>query len=122
MSKNANEGIVAQLNANYYPGYVRGLDSLFQLLETYDEQDGDDNSYMIRFLPINITDEPGFPYRGVMIDTSRQFYKQEVLENMIDSMMLGKINVFHWHIVDDDSWPLYVESYPDLTDSTAYSK
>lgn len=75
MSKNANEGIVAQLNANYYPGYVRGLDSLFQLLETYDEQDGDDNSYMIRFLPINITDEPGFPYRGVMIDTSRQFYK-----------------------------------------------
>ena len=44
MSKNANEGIVAQLSANYYPGYVRGLDSLFQLLETYDEQDGDDNS------------------------------------------------------------------------------
>jgi len=41
---------------------------------------------------------------------------------MIDSMMLGKINVFHWHIVDDDSWPLFVESYPTLTDETAFSK
>jgi len=37
-------------------------------------------------------------------------------------MMLGKINVFHWHIVDDDSWPLYIKSYPDLTDHAAFTK
>lgn len=69
-SANANEGIEVVLNAKFYPGFVRGLDSLFQLFETYDEADTTDDTYMIRFLPINITDEPGFPYRGVMVDTS----------------------------------------------------
>jgi len=62
---------LVELSANYYPGYVRGLDTLFQLLETYDLADGTEDTYMVRFLPIKITDEPGFPYRGVMIDTSR---------------------------------------------------
>lgn len=76
------------------------------MFETYDEADGTDNTYMLRFLPIQITDEPAFPYRGVMIDTARQFFRLPALKKIIDSMMLGKINVFHWHVVDDDSWPL----------------
>lgn len=77
---------------------------------------------MMRFLPIHIIDEPAFPYRGIMIDTARQFFSMTSLKKIIDSMALGKINVFHWHVVDDDSWPLEIKSYPDFTDYAAFSK
>jgi hexosaminidase len=118
-SSNANEGILCRINASYWPGAVRGIDSLFQLFETYDE--GSESEYMVRYSPISIRDRPGLPYRGVMIDTSRQFYSVQTLKDIILSEALGKINVFHWHLNDDDSFPFESRDYPDLTDYTAFS-
>ena len=56
-----------------------------------------------------------------MLDTARNFFAVDKIFEILDSMMLGKINVFHWHIVDDDSWPMFVSAYPEMTNHTAFS-
>lgn len=70
---------------------------------------------------IKIVDKPLYPYRGVHIDTARNFYTVESLKRQIDAMSMSKMNVFHWHLTDNQAWPLTVESYPQMT-KDAYSE
>lgn len=70
--------------------------------------------------PWNITDQPRFSYRGLLIDTSRHYLPLPVMKNVIDSMTYTKLNVLHWHIVDTQSFPLEIPSYPKLWNG-AYS-
>lgn len=70
--------------------------------------------------PWNIFDEPRFSYRGLLIDTSRHYLPIPVIKNVIDSMSYSKLNVLHWHIVDTQSFPLEIPSYPRLWNG-AYS-
>lgn len=64
---------------------------------------------------VHIVDRPLYPYRGVLLDTARNFYTIESILRQLDAMSLSKLNVFHWHIVDSQSWPLeLVASYPDM--------
>jgi len=110
---------VVKITADYYPGIVRALDTLSQLIV---REENDETKYDIKYTPINITDYPEFPYRGVMIDTGREFFFPDVLKMTIDGMMLGRNNIFHWHFAEDDSIPMYSESYPDLVNYTAFRK
>ena len=57
-------------------------------------------------LPIEIKDEPLFEYRSLLVDTARHFISLPVLKETIDALMYNKMNIFHWHVVDDDSFPL----------------
>lgn len=70
--------------------------------------------------PVSIVDEPKYPYRGLMIDTARNFYSVEALCRHIDALAAAKMNVFHWHLTDTQSWPIAVKTYPKMTDD-AYS-
>ncbi|ETI28395.1 hypothetical protein G647_00844 [Cladophialophora carrionii CBS 160.54] len=70
--------------------------------------------------PVSITDAPLYPYRGVMIDTGRNFISIPKILEQIDGMALSKLNVLHWHIVDSQSWPLQIQTYPQMTQG-AYS-
>jgi hexosaminidase len=57
-----------------------------------------------------------------MLDTSRRFYKMETLKQLFDSMFAAKFNVFHWHGVDDDSFPWNLTSYPNVTYHGAFEE
>jgi len=57
-----------------------------------------------------------------MVDTSRHYQSVAMLKRLLDSMSYAKLNVLHWHIVDDQSFPMEVASFPRLTSTGAYSK
>lgn len=70
--------------------------------------------------PVSIKDAPLYPYRGVMVDTGRNFITLPKIKEQIDGMSLSKLNVLHWHIDDDQSWPIEIKAYPQMT-RDAYS-
>ena len=63
-----------------------------------------------------IKDSPRFKWRGVMIDDVRHFMGKEQVKRTIDEMAKYKLNVFHWHLTDDQSWRIDVPGYPELLD------
>ncbi|KAJ5936207.1 hypothetical protein N7454_005505 [Penicillium verhagenii] len=70
--------------------------------------------------PVSITDAPLYPYRGVMIDTGRNFISLPKIFEQLDGMSLSKLNVLHWHLDDSQSWPVHMASYPEMVND-AYS-
>ena len=79
-------------------------------------------SYCIDSTPLRIDDAPRFPHRGFMVDTSRHFQTVATLMQLLDAMSYAKLNVLHWHAVDDQSFPLPVNAFPLLQEKGAYSQ
>ncbi|KAN0023314.1 hypothetical protein ACTFIU_011484 [Dictyostelium citrinum] len=92
-------------------GAIRGLETLYQMISFDYERE----YYQIRHCPWMIEDSPRFPHRGVMLDTSRHFYSIDVIKEFIDSLAYNKFNVFHWHAIDSQSFPLTSTSFPRMT-------
>ncbi len=67
-----------------------------------------------------IDDSPQFPWRGMMLDVSRHFFTKEEVKELIDYLAFHKINVFHWHLVDDQGWRIEIKKYPKLTEVGAW--
>ncbi|KAJ5114497.1 hypothetical protein NUU61_000256 [Penicillium alfredii] len=65
--------------------------------------------------PVRIEDAPLYPYRGIMIDTGRNFISVRKIFEQIDGMALSKLNVLHWHLDDAQSWPMQIRSHPHMT-------
>ncbi|KAI1320964.1 hypothetical protein EDD11_009287 [Mortierella claussenii] len=70
--------------------------------------------------PVHIEDAPKYPHRGITYDTARNFYPLKSLMKQIDALAWAKLNVFHWHITDSQSWPLEIKKHPQMT-KDAYS-
>jgi hexosaminidase len=70
--------------------------------------------------PVSIKDSPLYPFRGIMLDTGRNFISTKKIYEQIDGMALSKLNVLHWHLDDSQSWPIQLNSYPQMT-KDAYS-
>jgi len=81
---------------------------------------GDGNGGLMIEKTVHIEDAPLYPHRGLLLDTARNFYPVRDLLKTIDALAWSKMNVFHWHIVDSQSWPLQLKSYPQMT-GDAYS-
>ncbi|MER6269727.1 beta-N-acetylhexosaminidase [Streptomyces sp900105755] len=63
-----------------------------------------------------IEDSPRFPWRGLMLDVARHFTPKEGVLRYLDLMAAHKLNVFHFHLTDDQGWRLRIERYPRLTE------
>lgn len=100
------------LKADYYVGFLRGLETYSQLFNY--QADGKHN---IKGIPVTISDKPQYLWRGLMIDTSRHFLALDTIKHAIDGMLYTKLNVLHWHITDEDSFPMYVPDAPELSES-----
>jgi hexosaminidase len=79
-----------------------------------------ENNALIVEQPVTVEDKPNYPHRGVMVDTGRNFVSATLIKQQIDGLSLSKMNVLHWHITDDQSWPMQLQSYPEVT-KDAYS-
>ncbi|KAH8085951.1 N-acetylhexosaminidase [Cristinia sonorae] len=103
--------------ANTTLGLLRGLTTFEQLWYT-----SNDLIYALD-TPINIEDSPAYPYRGFMLDTSRNFIPVQDINRTLAGMSMAKLNVFHWHIVDSQSFPLQLPDggFADLSEKGAYS-
>nr|CAB3465228.1 unnamed protein product [Digitaria exilis] len=108
--------LYAQIEAQTVYGALHALETFSQLCNF------DFNARIIQLhsAPWTILDKPRFPYRGLLIDTSRHYLPVPVIKSVIDSMAFSKLNVLHWHIVDEQSFPLQIPSYPKLWNG-AYS-
>jgi hexosaminidase len=69
---------------------------------------------------VMIEDTPRFGWRGAMLDTSRHFMPVAFVERFIDLLALHKMNVFHWHLTDDQGWRIQIKKYPRLTEVGAW--
>ena len=64
---------------------------------------------------VRIHDKPFFAYRGAMLDVCRHFSPIGEVKRFIDILALHKLNVFHWHLTDDQGWRIEIRRYPALT-------
>src|SRR5436309_2734509 len=67
-----------------------------------------------------IEDYPRFQWRGMHLDVSRHFFDVEFVKRYLDQLAMHKLNVFHWHLTDDDGWRVEIKKYPRLTQVGAW--
>lgn len=92
-------------------GLFYGAVTLWQLCTTKEAID----SGNIHIPAARITDSPRLAWRGLMLDSARHYQSPQFIMRFIDWMALHKLNVFHWHLTDDQGWRLEIKKYPRLT-------
>lgn len=109
-----NNGYELTINSNIvkvigkdYTGIFYGIQTLRQLLKK------DKNFYVSG---CKIKDYPQYAHRGFMLDASRHFQSVEFVKQVLDVMALLKLNVFHWHLTDDQGWRIESKKYPKLNE------
>jgi hexosaminidase len=104
--KSSKKGIL--IKGKSLNGLLNGLQTLLQICSAKEVKKGS-----IPF--VKIEDYPRFAWRGMMLDCSRQFFDKQTVKNYIDWLAAHKMNIFHWHLTDDNGWRAEIKSMPDLT-------
>ena len=92
-------------------GIFMGLQTLTQILL----QEVPDARGARRLQGTLIEDAPRFVHRGALLDCSRHFYGVDEVKSFIDILAAHKMNIFHWHLTDDQGWRIEIRKYPRLT-------
>ncbi|HET7442249.1 MAG TPA: family 20 glycosylhydrolase, partial [Terriglobales bacterium] len=96
----------AELSAATTLGAMHGLQSFLQLVHT--------SGAGFAVPAVSIQDTPRFRWRGLMIDVSRHFFPLDVLKRNLDGMAALKMNVFHWHLSDNQGFRVESKKFPKL--------
>jgi len=117
LAREAYELIVApkgiQIIASNNTGWFYGVQSLIQLFPVDPNLLEDDSS--IEIPAAAIKDAPRFPWRAFMLDEARYYKGMEQVKMLLKEMAFLKMNVFHWHLTDDQGWRIEIKKYPRLT-------
>ena len=97
----------ATIDAPTVPGALHALETLVQLVQT------GPGGFILP--AVTITDSPRFRWRGLMIDCGRHFEPMDVLKRNLDAMAAVKLNVFHWHLTEDQGFRIESKTFPKLT-------
>ena len=93
-----------------YAGKLYGLITLIQLI-----------NYFKNKIPLCIIeDSPALKWRGMHLDCARQYYSLKEIKRLFNYMALFKLNRFHWHLTDNESWRVHLNCYPNLTTKGAF--
>ncbi len=108
-----NEVVV---KASSYNGFLYAVETIRQMfpVAVYGDEPAADEDWTLPCL--NIEDAPRFGYRGMHLDVSRHFYDADEVMKYLDMMAVHKMNVFHWHLTDDQGWRVESRIYPLLTE------
>lgn len=116
VSETSDGRVNATITADNYFGARHGLETLGQLI-IYD----DIRKEMQIVRDVSITDKPAYPYRGISLDTARNYFTVDSIKRTIEGMASSKLNTFHWHITDSQSFPFVSKSNPNLSKLGAYT-
>jgi hexosaminidase len=102
-------------------GAMRGLETFSQLSWRAGGR-GRRRDLLLVAAGVHVQDRPLYPHRGLMLDTGRTYFPVADILRTIDAMAANKMNVFHWHITDSQSFPIVLPSEPLLAEKGAYGE
>lgn len=112
------EAGVATITSNSSIGIAHALSTFSQLFYT----DQSERTVYTPYIPVNIYDTPAFVHRGINMDVARNFFPVSIIKKQIDAAAFNKMNRFHLHVTDSQSWPLDIPSMPELSAKGAYHR
>ena len=97
-------------------GFFYGVQTIYQLLPpaVYGKELKKKADWSVP--AVEIEDAPRFVHRGLMLDVCRHYAPIEYIYKFIDLLAMNKMNVFHWHLTDDQGWRIEIKKYPKLTE------
>jgi len=110
------------IRAHGSAGIFYGIQTLLQLLPAQAASRPPAGGVCAQIPCMEIEDQPRFKWRGLMLDVSRHFFTKQEVEQLLDGMARYKLNMFHWHLVDDQGWRIEIKKYPRLTEVGAWRK
>jgi len=106
---------MVRLSSTTSAGLFRGVQTIRQLLPASIERSSVQTNVEWTMPTGTIHDFPNYKWRGMMLDVARHFFSVEEVKRLLDEMAYYKLNVFHWHLSDDQGWRIEIKSWPKLT-------
>jgi len=106
---------LVRLSSTTSAGLFRGVQTIRQLLPASIESTSLQTNVEWTMPTSTIHDYPNYKWRGMMLDVSRHFFSVEEVKRLLDEMAYYKLNLFHWHLSDDQGWRIEIKSWPKLT-------
>ena len=116
-SLNIGKNNLIELKANTSSGLFYGFQTFRQLCDPALEKELTKDLFIQN---CEILDMPKFRYRGMHLDVSRHFFDVDFIKTYLDMISFHKMNVFHWHLTDDNGWRIEIDRYPELTNTAAW--
>lgn len=114
IAKDGKSIINVHISSNTVYGLRNGLETLSQLITSKSHQNNGVLDTLVIAQSVQISDNPVYSHRGLLVDTARNFIPIDTLKRIVDGMAASKLNVLHWHATDSQSFPLELKTVPQM--------